>query len=131
MFLVLVVFSFYYLKFIWLFLFNWLYKEEEESESWEKKAAYVLFKSGNRKLLSALANSIANGIPCLARASLTTISWMCSYLHLVEDTNLTSMAFSILTPHLLQSLNYDNDVEERVLASYSLLHLTKNSGTEF
>jgi hypothetical protein len=28
-------------------------------------------------------------------------------------------------------LNYDNDVEERVLASYSLLHLTKISGTKF
>ncbi|WJX23161.1 hypothetical protein P8452_12394 [Trifolium repens] len=108
-------------------VYDSIHKEEEESESWQKKAAYVLFKSGNRKLLSALANSIANGIPCLARASLTTISWMCSYLHLVEDTNLTSMAFSILTPHLLQSLNYDNDVEERVLASYSLLHLTKIS----
>ncbi|CAJ2658052.1 unnamed protein product [Trifolium pratense] len=107
-----------------------IHKEEEENESWQKKVAYVLFKSGNRKLLSALANSIANGIPCLARASLTTISWMCSYLHLVEDTKLTSMAFSIFTPHLLQSLNYDNDVEERVLASYSLLHLTKNSGCD-
>jgi len=82
-------------------------------------------------LLSALANSIANGIPSLARASLTTISWMCSYLHLLEDTKLPQMALSILTPQLLQSLNYDNDVEERVLASYSLLYLTKNSGTDF
>ncbi|XP_058752537.1 putative E3 ubiquitin-protein ligase LIN [Vicia villosa] len=105
-----------------------IHKEEEEAESWHKKAAYVLFKSGNKKLLSSLASCVANSIPCLARASLTTISWMCSYLHLVEDTKFLSMAFSILTPHLLQSLSYDNDVEERVLASYSLLHLTKNSG---
>ncbi|XP_004486432.1 putative E3 ubiquitin-protein ligase LIN isoform X2 [Cicer arietinum] len=104
-------------------------KEEEESESWQKRVACVLFKSGNRKLLSALANSVANGIPCLARASLTTISWITSYLHLIQDTtNLPPIAFSILTPILLQSLNYDYDVEERVLASYSLLHLTKNSG---
>lgn len=103
-------------------------KEEEEAESWQKKAACVLFKSGNRKLLSALADSIANGIPSLARASLTTIAWMSSYLNLVEDGKLPPMAFSILTPQLLQSLNFDNDVEERVLASYSLLCLTKNSG---
>ncbi|KAJ1420941.1 Armadillo-type fold [Sesbania bispinosa] len=103
-------------------------KEEEEAESWQKKAACALFKSGNRKLLSALADSIANGIPSLARASLITISWMSSYLNLVEDRKLPPMAFSILTPQLLQSLNYDNDVEERVLASYSLLCLTKNAG---
>lgn len=106
-------------------------KEEEEAESWHKKVAYGLFKSGNKKLLSSLANCLASGIPCLARSSLTTISWMCSYLHLVEDSKFSSMAFSILAPHLLQSLSYDNDVEERVLASYSLLHLTKNSGIDF
>lgn len=103
-------------------------EEEEEAEDWQKKAAYDLFKNGNRKLLSTLANSIANGIPSLARASLMTISWMSSYLNLVEDTKFPPMALSILAPQLLQSLNYDNDVEERVLASYSLLCLTKNSG---
>lgn len=111
-------------------VYDSIHKEEEEGESWQKRAACVLFKSGNKRLLSALANSIANGIPSLARASLTTISWMCSYLHLLEDSKLPQMAFSILTPQLLQSLNYDNDVEERVLASYSLLYLTKNSGCD-
>lgn len=104
-------------------------KEEEEVESWQQRAACVLFKSGNKILLSALADSMANGTPSLARASLITISWMSSCLHLVEDRNLPPMAFSILTPQLLQSLNYDKDVEERVLASYSLLCLIKNSGT--
>ncbi|KAK7246098.1 hypothetical protein RIF29_40957 [Crotalaria pallida] len=102
-------------------------EEEEADDSWQKRAACVLFKSGNKNLLSALANSIANGIPSLARASLVTISWMSNYLHLVEGRKLPQMAFSILMPQLLQSLNYDKDVEERVLASYSLLSLTKNS----
>ncbi|OIV96020.1 hypothetical protein TanjilG_27124 [Lupinus angustifolius] len=105
-------------------LFN---TKDEEDESWQKRAACILFKSGNKNFLSALADSIANGIPCLARASLVTISWMSNYLHLVEGRKLPQMAFSILRPQLLQSLNYDKDVEERVLASYSLLSLTKNS----
>ena len=102
--------------------------EEEEAESWQKRAACVLFKSGKKNLLSALADSIANGIPCLARASLITISWMSSYLNIVEDRKLPPMVFSILRPQLLRSLNYDKDVEERVLASYSLLYLVKYSG---
>ncbi|KAK7331236.1 hypothetical protein VNO77_25455 [Canavalia gladiata] len=103
-------------------------EEEEEAETWQKRAAYVLFKSGKKNLLSALADCIANGIPCLARASLITISWMSNYLNLVEDRKLQPMVLSILRPQLLQSLKYDKDVEERVLASYSLLCLIKNSG---
>ncbi|CAJ1962872.1 unnamed protein product [Sphenostylis stenocarpa] len=102
--------------------------EDQEAESWQKRAACVLFKNGNKNLLSALADSIANGIPCLARASLIIISWMSSYLNLIEDKKLASMFFSILRPQLLQSLYYDKDVEERVLASYSLLYLVKYSG---
>lgn len=102
--------------------------EEEEAESWQQRKARVLFKNGNKNLLSALADTIANGIPCLARASLITISWMSNYLNIIEDTVLPQMAFSILRPQLLQSLNYDKDVEERVLASYSLLYLVKYSG---
>jgi len=103
-------------------------EEEEEAESWQKRKALVLFNNGYKNLLSALADTIANGIPCLARASLITISWMSSYLNLIEDTMLPPMVFSILRPQLLQSLDYDKDVEERVLASYSLLYLVKYSG---
>ncbi|KAL1358797.1 hypothetical protein HN51_004036 [Arachis hypogaea] len=103
-------------------------KEEEEIESWQQKVGCVLLKCGNKKLISALGECMANGTPSVARASLITISWMSSYLHLVEDKRLPPMAFSILTPHLIQSLNHDKDVEERVLASYSLLCLIKNSG---
>lgn len=79
----------------------------------------------------ALSDSIANGIPSLARASLVTVSWMSSFLSTVGDENLRNMACSILVPQLLESLNYDKDVEERVLASYSLLSLAKSSGTFF
>nr|XP_025695002.1 putative E3 ubiquitin-protein ligase LIN-1 isoform X1 [Arachis hypogaea] len=102
-------------------------EEIEEGESWRKRVAIGLFKSGNKNLILALANCVANGIPCLARASLVTISWMSRYLHLVEDRKLQEMALSIFTPKLIISLSFDKDAEERVLASYSLLCLVKNS----
>ena len=88
----------------------------------------MLFNSGNKRLLVALSDCIANGIPRLARASIITVTWMTSLLHSVGDENLRSMACSILTPQLLESLNYEKDLEERVLASYSLLSLMKSSG---
>ncbi|XP_019422880.1 PREDICTED: putative E3 ubiquitin-protein ligase LIN isoform X2 [Lupinus angustifolius] len=104
-------------------------KEEDEDESWRKRTANVLLKNGNKTLLRALANCVANGIPSLAKASLVTISWLSSYLHLVEDRKLPPLVLSIFMPQLVKSLNYDEDIKARVLASYSLLCLVKNSGS--
>ncbi|KAK9937101.1 hypothetical protein M0R45_013917 [Rubus argutus] len=106
-------------------------EDEEATENWQRKAATALFRSGNKKLLAALSDSIANAIPSLARVSLVTLSWMCSFLSTVGDEHVKSMACSILVPQLLKSLNFDKDVEERVLASYSLLNLVKSSGDEY
>lgn len=105
--------------------------DEEAAENWQKKAAAILFKSGNKRLLDALSVSISNGISSLSRASLITVSWMSTFLHLVGDENLQLMACSILVPQLVASLSYDKDVEGKVLASYSLLNLTKHSGISF
>ncbi|KAF8412731.1 hypothetical protein HHK36_000700 [Tetracentron sinense] len=91
------------------------------------KAATVLLTSGNKRFLTALSDSIANGIPCLARASLVTVAWMSNSLPSIEDSNLRSMACSILVPQLLETLNYDRALEERVLASLALLNLVKSS----
>ncbi|XP_041023424.1 putative E3 ubiquitin-protein ligase LIN isoform X2 [Juglans microcarpa x Juglans regia] len=102
-------------------------EEEEATEDWQRKAATVLFKSGNKRLLAALSNSIANGIPSLARASIITLTWMTSFLHSIEDEDLHSMTCSIIMPQLLESLDFDKDPEERVLASYALLNLMKSS----
>lgn len=102
-------------------------EEEEATENWQRKAASMLFNSGNKRLLVALSDCIANGIPRLARASIITVTWMTSLLHSLGDENLRSMACSILTPRLVESLNYEKDLEERVLASYSLLSLMKSS----
>ncbi|CAL0313612.1 unnamed protein product [Lupinus luteus] len=106
---------------------NLAHKNKDEGESWRKRTASVLFKNGNKALLRALANCVTNGIPSLERASLVTISWLSSYLHLVEDRKLPPLVFSIFMPQLVKSLNYDEDIKARVLASYSLLRLVKNS----
>ncbi|KAA8537128.1 hypothetical protein F0562_029646 [Nyssa sinensis] len=108
--------------------FMHLNEDDDATENWQRKAAIVMLTSGNKRLLAALSASIANGIPCLARASLVTISWITSFLHSIGDHNLQSAACSILVPQLIESLNYDKALEERVLASFSLLNLLKSSG---
>ncbi|KAF5779272.1 hypothetical protein HanRHA438_Chr12g0568821 [Helianthus annuus] len=105
---------------------------EDEIEHWLRKAAMSLWMSGGKKLIGALGESIANGLPSLARASLVTISWISKFVHTVGDGDvLHSIEFSTLIQHLIQCLNRDNAMEERVLASFSLLSLSKSSGFLF
>lgn len=96
--------------------------------NWQLKASTVFFNHGHKSLLSALSTSMTNGIPRLAKASLVTVSWMSRYLFVIRDEKLCSMAPSILVPSLIKYLNYDKDVEDRVLASYTLLNLIKYTG---
>ncbi|XP_073151703.1 putative E3 ubiquitin-protein ligase LIN [Henckelia pumila] len=104
-------------------------EEDKTRENLQRKAALVLLSRGNTRLVSSLSNSIGNGIPCLARASLVTVCWMSSGFRLLGDKELQYAACSILVPQLIQSLNYDRALEERILASFSLLTLTK--GTDY
>lgn len=106
-------------------------EDEAATENWQRKTATVLFKSGNKELLMALSDSMVNGIPSLARSSLVTVSWMSRFLDAVGGEDLRSMTWSLLVPQLLEYLNYDRDVEERVLASYTLLKLAKSSAHEY
>ncbi|KAL1834438.1 putative E3 ubiquitin-protein ligase LIN isoform X2 [Daucus carota subsp. sativus] len=103
--------------------------DEEESaiEIWQRKTAVALLTSRNKKFVSALSDSTARSIPCLARASTVTIAWMSSFLHSIVDDNLQSAFCSILVPELIKSLHHDNALEERVLASYSLFNLSQCS----
>lgn len=103
-------------------------REKDDMETWwQRKTAMVLLKNGDRRLLVALSDAIENGIPCLARASLVTVSWISSVLQSMEEQNLQSVACSVLLPQLLQALDFDKTIEERTLASFSLLNLLKGS----
>lgn len=102
-------------------------EEQNATEDWLHKAATVLLTSGNKRFLAALSKSISNGIPCLVRACLVTVAWMSGSLISIENASFRSMASSVLVPCLLDSLNYDRALEERVLASLSLLNFVRNS----
>lgn len=106
--------------------------EDKASENWERKTAIVLLKSGNTRLLSALSDSIANSIPCLARASLVTVCWLSSYLHSIGDGHLQLESCSILVPHLIHILTHDtSNLQDKILASFSLHSLVKGTGKHF
>lgn len=110
---------------------NGIERMEEEvkaNESWLRKLAFVLLTSGNKRFLVALSNCIADGSPILARSCLITIAWLSWSLSSLYDANniLQSLVCSILAPRLLESLSYDKALEERVLASLSLLNFAQH-----
>ncbi|XP_042025908.1 putative E3 ubiquitin-protein ligase LIN-1 [Salvia splendens] len=108
-----------------------LMKEDEQMrENWQRKAALALLTSGNTRLLSALSESVANSIPSLARACLVTICWISSHLPSIGDRDLRLAACSIIAPRLMECLiNNSNNLEEKILASFSLYSLT--NGTDY
>lgn len=108
--------------------YNHQHEEEEATKSWQSKAATALLNNGNKRLLVALSNSMAKGIPSLVRASLLTVACMSCYLHSFRDKGFQSMACSILVPQLLESSNNNRALDERALAYFSLQRLIKSSG---
>ncbi|XP_043701212.1 putative E3 ubiquitin-protein ligase LIN-1 [Telopea speciosissima] len=102
-------------------------EEDEATEDWQRRTASVLLTSSNKRFLIALSKCISNGIPSLAWASMVTVAWLSSLLSSIQDASFQSMACLSLVPRLLECLNYDKALEERVLASLSLMNLTKNS----
>ncbi|CAM0946636.1 unnamed protein product [Alopecurus aequalis] len=102
-------------------------EEEKVVEERLKKLALVLLNTGNKRFLVALSNCIADGIPTLVRACLVTVTWMSSSLSPLNGCNtFQPLACSILAPMLLDRLSYDRVLEERVLASLSLLNLVRH-----
>jgi hypothetical protein len=90
----------------------------------------MLLDSGNERFLTVLSNRISDGIPCLVRACLITVTWMSSSLSPLRGCNdFQPLACSILAPALLDCLSYDRVLEERVLASLSLLNVVRHPGT--
>ncbi|KAK1284590.1 putative E3 ubiquitin-protein ligase LIN [Acorus calamus] len=101
-------------------------REEKESEDWMRKVTNVLLNSGSKRLLLALSKRVEDGTPRLVRACLVTITWMSASIASSRDANVRSLACLVIMPRLLESLNCDRALEERVLASLSLLSLVRN-----
>ena len=105
-------------------------EEEKVVEERLKKLALMILNSGGKRFLVALSNCISDGIPSLSRSCLITITWMSSSLSPLRGCNdFQPLACSILAPKLLDSLSYDRVLEERVLASLSLLNVVRHPGT--
>ncbi|XP_051128946.1 putative E3 ubiquitin-protein ligase LIN-1 isoform X2 [Andrographis paniculata] len=100
---------------------------QNEEDKWQLKAARLLLNHGNKRLLTALSDSIENSIPRLAQASLVTISWMSCGLNSLGNKEIHDAAWSILAPKLIASLDEKATLEEKSLATFALHNLTKGT----
>jgi hypothetical protein len=99
-------------------------------EERQKSLALMLLKSGGRRFLTALSSCISDGTPSLSRSCLVSVAWMSSSLSPLRGCNdFQPLACSVLASKLLDSLSYDRVLEERVLASLSLLNVVRHPGT--
>ncbi|XP_061981236.1 putative E3 ubiquitin-protein ligase LIN-1 [Populus nigra] len=100
--------------------------EEESSEEWLRNLSESLLANGKMSILETISKCLSSGILDLVRACLTTIAWLSCGISLLPDSELQLFGFPTLISGLKEILEDDEQIEHQVLASMSLLNLSKN-----
>ncbi|KAH6767717.1 hypothetical protein C2S52_018700 [Perilla frutescens var. hirtella] len=101
-------------------------EEEEETarEKWLTSLSASLLGDGKKSFLDAVSKCLNSGNSDLVRVCLTTVAWLSFSLASLHDTKYQLSAFSALISPLKQYLEYGVLVEQRILASISLLNFS-------
>ncbi|XP_034892446.1 putative E3 ubiquitin-protein ligase LIN [Populus alba] len=100
--------------------------EEESSEEWLRNLSESLLANGKMSVLETISKCLSSGILDFVRACLTTIAWLSCGISLLPDSELQLFGFPTLISGLKEILEDDEQIEHQVLASMSLLNLSKN-----
>ncbi|CAL9069188.1 putative E3 ubiquitin-protein ligase LIN [Musa acuminata AAA Group] len=105
--------------------------EAKQKEKWLKDVTLVLIGNGRKSFMETLSRCLVSGIQGLVRTCLVTAAWMSHALVLLSASHQIPLAvFSDFIPQLKQRLEEDDQIEHRILASVSLLNLSKVSGEQ-
>ncbi|XP_057797907.1 putative E3 ubiquitin-protein ligase LIN-1 [Salvia miltiorrhiza] len=99
-------------------------EEEAAREKWLKSLSASLLGDGKKSFLEAVSKCLSLGKSGLVRVCLTTVAWLSFSLASLHDTKYQLSAFSALISPLKQYLEYGVLVEQRILASLSLLNFS-------
>ncbi|KAI3449899.1 hypothetical protein Pfo_006564 [Paulownia fortunei] len=94
--------------------------EENAREKWLLSLSASLLGDG-KSFLDTLSKCLSLGNSDLVRVCLTTVAWLSSSVASLPDTKFQLCAFSALISPLKQCLQYGELVEQKILASLSLL----------
>ncbi|XP_022732098.1 putative E3 ubiquitin-protein ligase LIN-1 isoform X2 [Durio zibethinus] len=101
--------------------------EECANEEWLRNLSTSLVGSGKKSFLEAISKCLGSGNSDLVTACLTTVAWLTGALSSITDARLQLSTFFTLISQLKQSLENGALVQHKVLASISLLNLSKIS----
>ncbi|XP_072956580.1 uncharacterized protein [Typha angustifolia] len=100
-------------------------KETTEKENWLMAVTLALLGNGRRSFLEALCKCLDSCNAELVRSCLTTVAWLSHSLVSLSTAEIQLTAFSALIPRLRRSLENNEQIQDRVLASASLLNFSK------
>lgn len=103
-------------------------EEENARERWLTSLSSSLLGDGKKSFLDAVSKCLSSGKSELVRVCLTTVAWLSFSLASLHDTKYQLSAFSALISPLKQYLQYGVLVEQRILASLSLLNFSTIPG---
>ncbi|KAJ0968858.1 hypothetical protein J5N97_021735 [Dioscorea zingiberensis] len=102
-------------------------EEEREREEWLNKVAFVLLSNGKQSFLETLFRCLASEISELVKVCLITVAWLSNALPSLSTSGFNLSTFTSLIPLLKECVIKDNQIENQVLASISLLNLSSIS----
>ncbi|XP_072988508.1 uncharacterized protein [Typha latifolia] len=100
-------------------------KETTEQKNWLMAVTLALLGNGRRSFLEALCKCLDSCNAELVRSCLTTVAWLSHSLVSLSTAEIQLTAFSALIPRLRRSLENNEQIQDRVLASASLLNFSK------
>ncbi|KAI0493831.1 hypothetical protein KFK09_023956 [Dendrobium nobile] len=103
--------------------------QDPEMSSWSRKAAKVLIKSG-RSVFYAVAKGIHSERQSVQRDCLITTAWLGSEMALIRSRSLKHSACEILLDEIAAFLHPGTQLDERVLACFSVYNYTFGKGKE-
>ncbi|XP_039043441.1 putative E3 ubiquitin-protein ligase LIN-1 isoform X1 [Hibiscus syriacus] len=107
------------------FFYNNQEDEEQAIAKWLRNLSVLLVGSGNKSFLEAISNCLAMGNRDLVTACLATVAWLTSILPSPTDDTELQQTLCTLISQLKQSLESGAQVQHKIIASMSLLNLSK------
>ncbi|KAK8695390.1 hypothetical protein V6N13_000554 [Hibiscus sabdariffa] len=99
-------------------------EEEHAIAEWLRNLSTSLVGSGNKPFLAAISKCLGSGNGDLVTACLTTVAWLTGVLPSPTDAELQQTLCSLIS-QLKQSLESGAQVQHKIIASMSLLNLSK------
>lgn len=102
--------------------------EDSAHREWLKNLLGSLLGSRRRSFIDAISKCLSSRDSNMVQVCLITVAWLSSALSSLSDAEHQLLVFSALVPQLKEKLESGEQMEHKILASFSILNFCKIPG---